>query len=80
MGIWTIGYIVDGDKENPRFVEVYSSGPFEAYRNGWELAAIIEKASHERIALIVIQSGDIEANKKRYKIQDQFILKRIEEK
>jgi len=80
MSIWTIGYVVNGDKSLPRYIEVYSSGPFEAYRNGWEVAAIIEKTNHEKIALTVIQSGDIDSNKKRFKIEEEFIIKRIEDK
>jgi hypothetical protein len=80
MCIWTIGYVVDDNKSSPKYVEVYASGPFEAYRNGWEIAAIIEKIPHKRIYLTVIQAGDIESNKKRYKIEEELVIKRIEDK
>ena len=80
MCIWTIGYIIDGDKSKPRYIEVFSTSPFEAYRNGWEVSAIIEKLPHKRISLTVIHAGDIDSNKKRYKIEEEFVIKRIEEK
>ena len=75
MHIWTIGYIVDSDKKNPAYIEVFAKTAFEAYRNGWEMSTILENRKHESIALILIKEGDIESNKRRFKIDDKFIKK-----
>jgi len=73
METWTIGYTRTDNLDEKYFIEVFAKGPFEAYRNGWELATIIERIPHEQIMLIVINAGTIEENKKRFKITDDNI-------
>lgn len=73
METWTIGYIKTENLDKKYFIEVFAKGPFEAYRNGWEMAAIIEKLPHEQLMLVVIQAGTIEENRKRFKIKDKDI-------
>ena len=73
METWTIGYTRTDNLDEKYFIEVFAKGPFEAYRNGWELATIIERIPHEKIMLIVINAGTIEENKKRFKITDDNI-------
>ena len=73
METWTIGYTRTDDLDEKYFIEVFAKGPFEAYRNGWEMAAIIEKISHDKLMLVVINAGTIEENKRRFKIKDKNI-------
>ncbi len=73
MGTWTIGYTRTDNLDEKYFIEVFAKGPFEAYRNGWEMAAIIEKLPHEQLMLVVINAGTIEENKRRFKITDKNI-------
>jgi len=73
METWTIGYTRTDNLDEKYFIEVFAKGPFEAYRNGWELATIIERIHNEQIMLIVINAGTIEENKKRIKIKDDNI-------
>lgn len=73
METWTIGYTRTDDLDEKYFIEVFAKGPFEAYRNGWEMAAIIEKISHDKLMLVVINAGTIEENKRRFKIKDENI-------
>ena len=47
METWTIGYTRTDNLDQKYFIEVFAKGPFEAYRNGQEMAAIIEKISHD---------------------------------
>jgi len=73
METWTMVYTRTDNLDEKYFIEVFAKGPFEAYRNGWELATIIERIPHEQIMLIVINAGTIEENKKRFKITDDNI-------
>ena len=73
METWTIGYTRTDNLDAKYFIEVFAKGPFEAYRNGWEMAAIIEKLPHEQLMLVVINVGTIEENKRRFKIKDENI-------
>ena len=73
METWTIGYTRTDNLDERYFIEVFAKGPFEAYRNGWEMAAIIEKLPHEQLMLVVINPGTIEENKRRFKIEDKNI-------
>jgi len=73
MDTWTIGYIKKENLDEKFFIEVFAKGPFEAYRNGWEMATIIEKLPHEQLMLVVINVGTIEENKKRFKIKEESI-------
>lgn len=76
MHTWTIGYMLDSNDVDQFFIEVFASNVFEAYRNGWEIVTIIECRPHEEISLKVIEPGEIEANKHRYKIKDENIKKK----
>ena len=73
METWTIGYTRTDNLDEKYFIEVFAKGPFEAYRNGWEMAAIIEKISHDELMLVVINAGTIEENRRRFKIKDENI-------
>ena len=73
METWTIGYIKTDNLDEKYFIEVFAKVPFEAYRNGWEMATIIEKLPHEQLMLVVINVGTIEENKKRFKIKEESI-------
>ena len=75
MQTWTIGYILEGD-EDKYFIEVFASNVFEAYRNGWEIITIIEKRPYKEILLKVIEPGETDSHRNRYKITDEKIKKR----
>ena len=77
MQIWTIGYSLSDNMDQKFFIEVFAKGPFEAYRNGWEISTIIEKLPHEKILLVVINPGTIEENTRRFKISGENIKKTL---
>tara|TARA_Y100000992_G_C21267517_1_gene494745 strand:+ start:2218 stop:2451 length:234 start_codon:yes stop_codon:yes gene_type:complete len=77
MQVWTIGYSLSDNMDEKYFIEVFAKGPFEAYRNGWEVSTIVEKLPHEKILIAVVNHGTIEENTRRFKIKIENVKKTL---
>jgi hypothetical protein len=77
MQVWTIGYSLSENMDTKYFIEVFAKGPFEAYRNGWEISTIVEKVPHDKILIVVVNYGTVEENTKRFKIKSENVKKTL---